>query len=165
MFASNEHLICVCLQATFSPTRSAVLSRCLVTSEKSTTIYPVLSKLQCLTEIEELASVLFGDSPLQDVLLSWQHRLMVMDANYSYTEPVLALRCTLLRFLLSVAKQQDCNQQEDYQKEIFVALRSTLAQQADRARKACQFQVGIAAVLHLRTVEWLEVKPTAQRVE
>jgi ataxia telangiectasia mutated family protein len=129
--------------------RSAVLSRCLVTSEKSTTIYPVLSKLQCLTEIEELASVLFGDSPLQDVLLSWQHRLIVMDANYSYTEPVLALRCTLLRFLLSVAKQQDCNQREDYQKEIFVALRSTLVQQADRARKACQFQVAESATFSL----------------
>ena len=126
--------------------RSAILSDFNITSESSVAVYPILSKLQCLTELEEVAAVLSGEAPLSDIVLSWQQRLNVMDADYTHIDPVLSLRGVLLRLLLEVARKQENDRKKDISETLHATLRSTLLQQADHARKAGQFQVGVASI-------------------
>ena len=111
-----------------------------------------------MTELEEVAAVLSGEAPLCDIVLSWQQRLNVMDADYTHIDPVLSLRGVLLHLLLEVARKQENGGNKDFSEILYATLRSTLLQQADRARKVGQFQVGVATILW----EWVHCREKYQ---
>ena len=116
--------------------------------ECTSLLYPVMSKLQSLLEVEETAQVLAGQRELQQLLLPWKQRLPMMDADYSHVEPVLSLRCVLLQLLLSHSTENVAGNGSGggflggAVEELYSTIGATLLWQAELARKAGQYQVG-----------------------
>ena len=81
-----------------------------------------------------------------------------MDADYTHIDPVLSLRGVLLHLLLEVARKQENGGNKDFSEILYATLRSTPLQQADRARKVGQFQVGVATILW----EWVHCREKYQ---
>lgn len=122
-------------------------------------LYPALSKLLCLLEIEE-ASV--ARTPTTDhthslndlsFLRDWQDRLPHLNSDLQFVSPVLAVRGSVLHGLLQVglagAGLQGVGggavrgEKEDRSKveQVYVALSKTLLTHARWAREASNFQV------------------------
>ena len=132
----------------YTHTRSSVFASWLQAGECTSLLYPVMSKLQSLLEVEETAQVLAGQRELQQLLLPWKQRLPMMDADYSHVEPVLSLRCVLLQLLLSHSTENVAGNGSGGAflggavEELYSTIGATLLWQAELARKAGQYQVG-----------------------
>ena len=115
--------------------------------ESTSLLYPVMSKLQSLLEVEEMAHVLAGQREVRALLLPWKQRLPTMDADYRHVEPVLSLRCVLLHLLLSHSTENGAGNGGGASpvgaiEELYSTIGATLMWQAELARKAGQYQVG-----------------------
>ena len=118
--------------------------------ESTSLLYPVMSKLQSLLEVEEMAQVLAGQREVRALLLPWKQRLPTMDADYRHVEPVLSLRCVLLHLLLSHSTENGAGNGGGVPpvgaiEELYSTIGATLLWQAELARKAGQYQVGGAS--------------------
>lgn len=142
---------------THTHSRLSVFASWLEAGESTSLLYPVMSKLQSLLEVEETAQILAGQREVQGLLLPWKQRLPTMDADYSHVEPVLSLRCVLLRLLLSQIAENGAGgaggggsaSALGTIEELYSSLGSTLLWQAELARKAGQYQVGGASGFRL----------------
>nr|QSX72307.1 ATM kinase [Halisarca dujardinii] len=150
--------------------RLAVLSSLRVGSETGSALPLLLGQLQCWREVEEVGALLSREeaggvaggvassSPTEAVLGRWQRRLPPLDPappEFSCLEPVLALRCTLLRYLLTPGgrgRLEEGGGASPTSSALFAALRASLVQRTVRARTAGRFQVSEAAVHSLRSL-------------
>eukprot|EP00117_Sycon_ciliatum_P033907 scpid11421/ scgid25987/ Serine-protein kinase ATM; Ataxia telangiectasia mutated homolog len=83
-----------------SEMRTSVVDQlCLACLESTHGVYPILSRLQSLVEVEEVTDVLRGKLSLQLLSDRWQLRTSLMNEDFSTVEPVLALRSALLHVL------------------------------------------------------------------
>ena len=118
--------------------------------ESTYSLYPFLSKLLCLLEIEELSSDRVPASDHTQAFSNlnffkkWEKRLLHINSDFQFVEPVLTLRASLLHCLLHVGRQDT----EPLSKEkwelingITKALKEVLFTLSRRARQAMNFQV------------------------
>lgn len=139
-------------------TRSSVFAGWLEAGESTSLLYPVMSKLQSLLEVEEMAQVLAGQREVKALLLPWKQRLSTMYADYCHVEPVLSLRCVLLRLLLSHSTENGAGNggggasPMGVIEELYSTIGATLLWQAELARKAGQYQVG--GVSRFCSLQW-----------
>lgn len=117
-------------------------------------LYPSLSKLLCLLEIEE-ASMARTSTPDHTHMLNdlsfvqdWQDRLSHLNSDLQFVEPVLAVRGSVLHHLLQVALRSDGGgggvvQVSERRKveSLYKALSKTLLTHSRWAREATNFQV------------------------
>uniref|UniRef100_A0A2K6FTV4 non-specific serine/threonine protein kinase n=1 Tax=Propithecus coquereli TaxID=379532 RepID=A0A2K6FTV4_PROCO len=79
-------------------------------------LYPTLSRLQAIGELEnigELFSRSITDRQLSEIYMKWRkHSQLLKDSDFSFQEPIMALRTVILELL--IAKEM-----EDSQKECF----------------------------------------------
>ncbi len=130
--------VCVCC-------RSHVLQPlCGGSLESTYSLYPSLSKLLSLLELEE-ASVSPPDSEL-GFLADWALRLPHLDCDYQFVEPVLALRHAVLNSLLRATGREGRERDLDVGtkrklERLFEAIKDNLLIQAQLAREAGRYQV------------------------
>ncbi|XP_014671561.1 PREDICTED: serine-protein kinase ATM-like [Priapulus caudatus] len=80
--------------------REAVIGQLLHAGLETTrNIYPALSSLQCLNELEQALPVICRAELVGDLLQRWQHSDVYSVADYDFVEPVLSLRCAVLSVL------------------------------------------------------------------
>jgi hypothetical protein len=95
--------VCVCVRAVNAVCLSWV--SCLSSISE---LYPLLLKFQSLTELEESLGLLrvrrSGD--MQATLTVWRQRESQMNTQFSFVEPLLSLRCVLLRSLLATQQSE-----------------------------------------------------------
>lgn len=116
-------------------------------------LYPSLSKLLCLLEIEE-ASAARAPSPdhthsLKDLsfLQDWQDRLSHLNSDLQFVEPVLAVRGSVLHHLLQVGLAEVGSggvrsvEERRGVELVYKALSKTLLTHTRWAREAANFQV------------------------
>ena len=130
-----------------------IQSLCSAGLESTYDLYPSLSKSLCLLEIEEASAAhALTTEPghtLTDLafLQEWQDRLMFLDSDFQFVEPVLAVRGSVLHQLLQVgvaeASEGGSVGTEERRKVegIFEALKKTLLTHSKRAREAAKYQV------------------------
>ncbi|XP_076969163.1 serine-protein kinase ATM isoform X2 [Tamandua tetradactyla] len=82
-------------------------------------LYPALSRLQAIGELEnigELCSRSVTDRQLSEVYLKWQkHSQLLKDSDFSFQEPIMALRTVILEILME-------KERENPQRECFKAI-------------------------------------------
>lgn len=126
-------------------------SLCSTGLESTYSLYPFLSKLLCLVELEEASGMREATQSNEDslpFLKDWKERLLLLDNDFQFVEPVLSLRCAVLHSLLqsyasevksrvsppvALRRKTEC---------VFEALTQTLLTQTRLARDATKFQVG-----------------------
>jgi len=128
-----------------------VVKTLLSTSLESTySLYPFLSKLLCLLEIEEASAARVSlpdhSRPLQSLsfLKDWEKRYPHINSDFQFIEPVLALRASLLHCLLEVGKKYDVKHSKEKHDLITgasKALKDVLFKLSRSAREASNYQV------------------------
>ncbi len=113
--------------------------------ESMYSLYPSLSKLLSLLELEEASLCPAGDTQL-GFLDHWSVRLPHLDCDYQFVEPVLSLRHSVLHTLLQVAGRQGRERDLDVGTRrriegLFAAIKDNLLTQARLAREAGRYQV------------------------
>ena len=134
-------------------------------------LYPSLSKLLCLLEIEE-SSMARAPSPdhshsLRDLsfLHDWDDRLSHLNSDLQFVEPVLAVRGSVLHHLLQVGLAEldgeggggrgESGVRAEERKGVelvYKALSKTLLTHARWAREAANFQVSFTTIVVLFVV-------------
>ena len=120
-------------------------------------LYPSLSKLLCLLEIEE-ASLARTSTPdhthsLNDLpfIQDWQDRLSHLNSDLQFVEPVLAVRGSVLHHLLQVTLRSDGGVLQVGERRkvesLYKALSKTLLTHSRWAREATNFQVCVCACM------------------
>ncbi len=118
--------------------------------ESTYSLYPSLSKLLSLLELEEAStSVLVSPQSSQDAGLGflddWAVRLPHLDCDYQFVEPVLAQRHSILHCLLQAAGREGKGRSDVWTRRrvegLFGAIRDNLLTQAQLAREAGRYQV------------------------
>lgn len=117
--------------------------------ESTSGLYPSLSKLLCLLELEEASMARPPDSQNQlSFLPEWQDRLSHLNTDLQFVEPVLAVRGSVLHHLLQVGLVEDrCGDGESHAfnrqrlEQVYSALSETLLTHARWTREAANFQV------------------------
>lgn len=132
-------------------------SLCSTGLESTYALYPALSQLLSLLEVEEAASLLTDHSHLPDQLFKeWKDRLPLLNSEFQFIEPVLATRCSLLYCLLQnaaaevkgqVAPHMDLRRRVDH---LFEALTESFLTRVDFAREAGAYQVCEGALFALK---------------
>ncbi len=140
---------------------------CLCSSglESAYSLYPSLSKLLCLLEIEEASAAhcpSTSDHPhaLGDLsfLQDWQDRLPHLNSDLMFVEPVLAVRGSVLHSLLQVGSDEIRGvaggvtsapvEQRRKVERVFTALSETLLTHSRWAREAENYQVSM--IMYIR---------------
>lgn len=137
-----------------------IRSLCSTGLESTYSLYPSLSKLLSLLELEEASqSTLSNHTPSssQDMTLEflkdWTERLPYLDSDFQFIEPVLALRHSVLHCLLQAASKEVKGHREENVtarrkvEGLFGAVRDNLLTQARLAREAGKYQVGLINVV------------------
>ena len=118
--------------------------------ESTYSLYPSLSKLLSLLELEEAStSVLVSPQSSQDAGLGflddWAVRLPHLDCDYQFVEPVLAQRHSILHCLLQAAGREGKGRSDVWTRRrvegLFGAIRDNMLTQAQLAREAGRYQV------------------------
>ena len=129
-----------------------IRSLCSTGLESTYSLYPSLSKLLSLLELEEASQSTLSDhtpssSQDMDFLKDWTDRLPYLDSDFQFVEPVLALRHSTIHCLLRAAGQE-VNSHGDENvtvrrkvEGLFGAVRDNLLTQAKLAREAGRYQV------------------------
>ena len=142
-----------------------VVKTLLSTSLESTySLYPFLSKLLCLLEIEEAGAARaslpadysqpdHSQPPLQilNFLNDWEKRYPHMNSDFQFIEPVLAVRASLLHCLLEVGKKYEVESSNGSQNWISganKALKDVLFNLSRSARDAANYQVSSHLILN-----------------
>ncbi len=120
--------------------------------ESTYSLYPFLSKLLCLLEIEEASSAHLPSPDHSQMLYDtsflskWENRRLHINSDFQFVEPVLALRASVLHNLLEVGRQdteQHSKEKDDFIGELSRALVDVLFNISRAAREAETFQVCI----------------------
>ncbi|XP_043928554.1 serine-protein kinase ATM isoform X2 [Protopterus annectens] len=111
-------------------------------------LYPTLSRLQALTELESVGQLFvrpFCDIALKDVYCKWQKQLhLLKDSDFNFLESVLALRTVILETLLE-------NETDDASKDsIKDILTKHLMQLSEVARTASNTQLPERAIFQIK---------------
>ena len=153
--------------------RSRVIQSLSCTGLESTySLYPSLSRLLSLLEVEEAGSSLHQHLQLAnpttthnhvnhdhslDFIKDWKERLPLLNSDFQFVEPVLATRCSLLYCLLQSAavevKGQCSTPPTGVQRRVehlFDALTESLLMRAKFAREAGSFQACEGALFALK---------------
>ena len=126
--------------------------------ESTYSLYPLLSQLLCLLEVEEAGALLTSSSPtdqISSLVKDWKDRLPLLNSDFQFVEPVLASRCSLLFCLLqnaaSEVKGQSAPPVELRRKvdHLFEALSENLLTRVEFAREAGSYQVCEGALFAL----------------
>ena len=143
-------------------------SLCCTSLESTYALYPSLSQLLSLLEVEEASSSLHQhqlqlasttsthhDNSL-DFVKDWKERLLLLNSDFQFVEPVLATRCSLLYCLLQSAAAEvkgQCSAPIELRRRVehlFDALTESLLTRAEFAREAGSFQVCEGALFALK---------------
>lgn len=140
--------------------RTAVVrSLCCSGLESTYALYPALSQLLSLLEVEEAGSLLTDHSQPDQVssfFRDWKDRLPLLNSDFQFVEPVLATRCSLLFCLLQntsaevkgeVAPPMELRHRVD---QLFKALTESLLTRVEVAREAGAYQVCEGALFALK---------------
>ena len=140
--------------------RSAVVqSLCCSGLESTYALYPALSQLLSLLEVEEAGSLLTDRSQRDQVssfFEEWKKRLPLLNSDFQFVEPVLATRCALLFCLLQnavtevkgeVSPPVELCRRVDH---LFKALTESLLTRVEVAREAGAYQVCEGALFALK---------------
>ena len=119
--------------------------------ESTYSVYPFLSKLLCLVEMEEASKTREAALKEDDLffLRDWKERLLLLDNDFQFVEPVLAVRCAVLHSLLQscASEVKGCVSPPTEMRRktecLFEALTQTLLTQTRLARDAAKFQVSL----------------------
>ena len=131
-------------------------SLCSASLESTYSLYPSLTRLLCLLEVEEAGSLLTNNSPTDQLVKNWRERLALLNSDFQFVEPVLAARCALLHSLLHSAaaevKGQPSPPNEIRRKvvSLYEALSDGLLIRAESAREAGSYQVCEGALFALK---------------
>lgn len=132
-------------------------SFCCTSLESTCSLYPLLSQLLCLLEVEEASSLLASSADrIPAFVREWKERLPLLNSDFQFIEPVLATRCSLLYCLLQNAaaevKGQSCPPVEVCRKvdHLFDALNESLLTRVEFARQAGCYQVCEGALFSLK---------------
>ncbi|XP_038077010.1 serine-protein kinase ATM-like [Patiria miniata] len=115
---------------------------CHVSIESAYSVYPMLSRLQGLVEMEDFGAMLLKNQQPNSVLQSWTSQLALMDNDFEFAEPTLALRTVLLQLLL---EKSDANNRT----QAYEGLVAHLKNHTEIARKAESFQIAEKALATL----------------
>jgi len=75
-----------------------------VSLESVRSVYPSLSRLQCIVELENFGSIMNStDDSMIDI---WKERFPLPDNDFEFLEPVLALRTSMLQTLVTLRKRK-----------------------------------------------------------
>ncbi|XP_072019634.1 serine-protein kinase ATM-like [Amphiura filiformis] len=117
---------------------------CHVSMESAHSVYPLLSRLQGLADLESFAPlILSNQTELSNVLRKWKKQLPIMENDFEFLEPTLALRTVLLQTLL---EKSNSNQQT----QVLQGLVGHLQTQAEMARNAKHYQIAERAMTNLQ---------------
>ncbi|XP_071544823.1 serine-protein kinase ATM [Panulirus ornatus] len=101
-------------QHTFEARQEVVKQLKLSRAESSSSIYPVLSRLQILSEVEAASECLNDsscptkfDTSIQNLENLWTSKKTFADVEYKYKEPILAARISTLQSLAAFHKEVD----------------------------------------------------------
>ena len=117
--------------------------------ESTYSLYPFLSQLLCVLELEEAGAEV--SLPSQDLpfLQDWKQRLPFLDSDFQFVEPILTLRCSVLHCLLSSATSTSEGaggfphlSDRRTMESVFAALTDTLLTLSTLAQEASKYQVG-----------------------
>ena len=126
--------------------------------ESTYALYPLLSQLLCLLEVEEAGSILTSSCPTEQIsslVKDWKDRLPLLNSDFQFVEPVLAARCSLLYCLLQNAAAEvkgqvtppvELRRKVDH---LFEALSDSLQTRVEFAREAGSYQVCEGALFAL----------------
>ncbi|XP_022082003.1 serine-protein kinase ATM-like isoform X2 [Acanthaster planci] len=117
-----------------------------VSIESAYSVYPMLSRLQGLVELEDFGSMMLSKQQPNSVLRSWNAQLALMDNDFEFAEPTLVLRTVLLQLLL-----EQCNTNNHAQ--AYEGLVAHLKIQTEIARKAESFQIAEKALATLQALD------------
>ncbi|KAI0210308.1 Serine-protein kinase ATM [Lamellibrachia satsuma] len=134
--------------AAFKLARDATLrSLGAISMESARSLYPLLSKLQCITELEDLTSCVTGGghqldpSRFDHTLHKWSVQSNIVHNDYKFIEPIISQRCVLLQLLLDQSPADT--------DRVMDGLLTQLCQLARLARDAGRYQVAERAVHQL----------------
>lgn len=150
-----------------------IQSLCCTGLESTYGLYPSLSRLLSLLEVEEAGFSLHQHLQLAnpattnhhggdhdnslDFIKDWKERLLLLNSDFQFVEPVLATRCSLLYCLLQSAAAEIKGQSPAPPMELrrrvehlFDALTESLLTRAEFAREAGSFQVCEGALFALK---------------
>lgn len=136
-----------------------IRSLCSTGLESTYGLYPSLSQLLCLLEVEEAGSFQASYSQSDHTLAflkDWKERLPLLNSDFQFVEPVLAARCSLLYCLLHNAvaevKGQSPPPMELRRKveHLYDALAESLLTRVRFAREAGSYQVCEGALFALK---------------
>ena len=143
-----------------------IWSLCSTGLESTYGLYPYLSQLLSLLEVEEASSslqqhlTLANTSSARDQSLEfikdWRERLPLLNSDFQFVEPVLATRCSLLHCLLQSAAREVKGQVSAPAElrrrveHLFDALTESLLMRAEFAREAGSFQACEGALFSLK---------------
>ncbi|MBN3300154.1 ATM kinase, partial [Amia calva] len=116
--------------------------------EAVSSLYPALCNLQRISELESVGQLFsrpLTDQALGEVYNSWkQHSQLLSDSDFSFHEPIMALRTTVQETLI---KQEGEGDGKDYLRK---ALTSHLMELCKLARTAGNTQLAERAVFHIK---------------
>ena len=149
-----------------------IQSLCCTGLESTYGLYPSLGRLLSLLEVEEAGSSLHQHLQLAnptttnhhddhdnslDFIKDWKERLLLLNSDFQFVEPVLATRCSLLYCLLQSAAAEIKGQCHAPPTELrrrvehlFNALTESLLTRVEFAREAGSFQVCEGALFALK---------------
>jgi len=107
--------------------------------ESAKSLCPLLSKLQCITELQDIACTRFTDEGIDGVVGRWQQGGTV-NSEYEHFQPILSQRVTLMQLAYQT------NQSESTRRGLFLTLES----QAKAARKAARYSVAEGVMTRMR---------------
>ncbi|XP_068241654.1 serine-protein kinase ATM isoform X2 [Palaemon carinicauda] len=135
--------------------------------ESSSTIYPLLSQLQILSEVETAANCLNSKNSENEFIRSvnelestWTSRDEVSNVCYTYMEPIMTARSSILRALLS-----------SHQKGVREVLHSTLLKKSMLARNCqilgsnCGCEAALVSAVKLDVPQCLKWKTQLEEAE
>jgi len=120
-----------------------------VSLESVRSVYPSLSRLQCIVELENFGSIINGtEDSLVDI---WNERFPLPDNDFEFLEPVLALRTSMLQTLVTLRRLKSHSPEK--LARAYKDLAIHLEMQAKRARWSHNPQVAEKALFRLRQLQ------------
>ena len=131
-------------------------SLCSSSLESTHSLYPSLSQLLCLLEVEEAGTFITNSSPCDHLTRDWKERLALLNSDFQFVEPVLAARCSLIYCLLQNAAAEVKGQPSPPMElrrlvdHLFESLSDCLLIRAELAREAGSYQGCEGALFSLK---------------
>ncbi|XP_074626555.1 serine-protein kinase ATM-like isoform X2 [Acropora palmata] len=123
-----------------------------VSLESVQSVYPSLTRLQCLVELENFAQNI--DSAETNLVDVWEERFPLPDNDFEFLEPLLALRTSMLQTRVKVMSK-DSDRPEDVMKlaGAYKDFAVHLEMQAKMARQSNNPQVAEKALFRIRQLQ------------